>query len=175
MLKDAVFLALNKSQKILAKREKIIQAKRKIDEKTAAYLPTVTLSANGGRTYFHPLGGPDEKFLQSDETITINQNIYAGGKHSNEIKREKANLYSAIAKFKDQVEEESIKIIDSYLSLIYQKEGIKITRNNMQTLQKILDIVKIKEESGASTKGDLNYIKSQVENASAALIKEESK
>jgi len=175
LLKDAVALALNKSQKILAKREKIIQAKRKIDEKIAAYFPTVTLSANGGRTYFHPLGGPDVKFLQSDETLTINQNIYAGGKHSNEIKREKANLYSAVAKFKDQVEEESLKVIDAYLTLIYRKKSIEATRENMLTLQKILDIVKIKEESGAATKGDLNYIKSQVENASAALVKEESK
>jgi adhesin transport system outer membrane protein len=175
LLKDAVALALKRSQKILAKREKIIQAKRKIDEKIAAYFPTVTLSANGGRTYFHPLGGPDVKFLQSDETLTINQNIYAGGKHSNEIKREKANLYSAVAKFKDQVEEESLKVIDAYLTLIYRKKSIEATRENMLTLQKILDIVKIKEESGAATKGDLNYIKSQVENASAALVKEESK
>jgi len=45
----------------------------------------------------------------------------------------------------------------------------------MLSLKKILDIVTTKEDAGDSSKGDLNYIKSQVENASAALVKSESK
>ncbi len=175
LLKDAILKALNHSYKISSGREKVIQAKRKVDEKLSAYKPTVNLYTNAGATFLHPYQARDEQFLKSDESLVINQNLYAGGKHSNEIKREKANLQAAQEKFKSQVEEETIKIIDAYLSLIYQKRGIKITRNNMLTLQKILDIVTIKEESGAATKGDLNYIKSQVENASAALVKTESK
>jgi adhesin transport system outer membrane protein len=175
LLKDAILKALNRSYKILAGREKVIQAKRKVDEKRSAYKPTVNFNANVGAIYLHPVQAKDEKFLKGDESIVINQNLYAGGKHSNEIKKETANLQVAQEKFKSQVEEETLKIIDAYLSLIYQKRGIKITRDNMITLQKILDIVTIKEESGAATKGDLNYIKSQVENASAALVKAESK
>ncbi len=174
-LKEAILKALKKSYKISAGREKVIQAKRKVDEKIAAYLPTLNLSANAGGAYLSPYQTPEEKFLKSDESLTLNQNLYAGGKHSNEIKREKANLIAAEKKFKDQVEEETLKIIDAYLSLIYQKKGIDITRANMLSLQKILDIVTTKEQNGAATKGDLNYIKSQVENASAALVKAESK
>ncbi len=175
LLKDAILKALNNSNKILSQRERVIQAKRKVDEKLAAYKPTVNLYLNGGETYLHPLKGHDQKFSKSDESLVINQNLYAGGKHSNEIKREEANLKAAQEKFKSQVEEETLKIIDAYLSLIYQKKGIEIARKNMTTLQKILDIVETKEKNGAATKGDLNYIKSQVENASAALVKAESK
>jgi outer membrane protein TolC len=175
LLKDAVLKALNNSYKISSGREKVIQAKRKVDEKLAAYKPTINLYANAGKTYLHQLKGHDEKFSKSDESLVINQNLYAGGKHSNEIKREQANLQVAQEKFKSQVEEETLKIIDAYLSLIYQKKGIKIARYNMTTLQKILDIVTIKEKNGAATKGDLNYIKSQIENASVALVKSESK
>ncbi len=175
LLKDAVLKALINSYKISAGREKVIQAKRKVDEKLSAYMPTVNLYTNAGGSYLHPYQARDQQFLKSDESLVLNQNIYAGGKHSNEIKREKANLQAATEKFKSQVEEETLKIIDAYLSLIYQKRGINITRDNMLTLKKILDIVTIKEESGAATKGDLNYIRSQVENASAALVKSESK
>ena len=175
LLKDAILLSLKKSYKISASREKVIQAKRKLDEKLAAYKPTLNLSTNVGGAYLSPYQASEEKFLKSDESISFNQNIYAGGKHSNEIKREKANLLAAQEKFKDKVEEETIKVIDAYLSLIYQKMGIEISRNNMITLKKILDIVALKEAEGASSKGDLNYIKSQVENASAALVKSESK
>jgi adhesin transport system outer membrane protein len=175
LLKDAILLALKHSYKISSAREKVIQAKRKVDEKLAAYKPTVNLYNNAGGAYLSPYKADEVKFLKSDESIVVNQNIYAGGKHSNEIKRERANLLAAQEKFKDKVEEETVKIIDAYLSLIYQKMGIEITRANMLSLQKILDIVTTKEESGAASKGDLNYIKSQVENASSALVKSESK
>ncbi len=175
LLKDAILLALKHSYKISSAREKVIQAKRKVDEKLAAYKPTVNLYNNMGGSYLKPYQADEVKFLKSDESIVINQNIYAGGKHSNEIKRERANLLAAQEKFKDKVEEETVKIIDAYLSLIYQKMGIEITRANMLSLQKILDIVTTKEANGASSKGDLNYIKSQVENASSALVKSESK
>jgi len=174
-LKEAILLSLKKSYKISSQREKVIQAKRKLDEKIAAYRPTLNLTANAGGAYLSPYQADEQKFLKSDESLVLNQNIYAGGKHSNEIKREKANLYAAQEKFKSQVEEETLKVIDAYLSLIYQQMGIEITRNNMLSLQKILEIVTAKEAAGASTKGDLNYIKSQVENASSALVKAESK
>ncbi len=174
-LKDAILLSLKKSYKISAAREKVIQAKRKVDEKLAAYRPNVNLSANAGGAYLSPYQADEAKFLKSDESLVINQNIYAGGRHENDIKREKANLQVAQEKFKSLVEEETLKVIDAYLSLIYQKMGIEITRNNMLSLKKILDIVTSKEAAGASSKGDLNYIKSQVENASAALVKSESK
>ncbi|HIP54551.1 MAG TPA: hypothetical protein EYH11_03695, partial [Sulfurimonas autotrophica] len=174
-IKDAILKALRNSYKISAAREKVIQAKRKVDEKVAAYKPTVSLTLNAGGTYLSPYQKPEAKFLKGDGTLNINQNIYAGGKHSNEIKREKANLHLAEEKLKSQVEEETLKVIDAYLSLIYQKMGIEITRNNMLSLKKILNIVATKEAAGASSKGDLNYIKSQVENASSALVKSESK
>lgn len=175
LLKDAILLSLRKSYKISSGREKVIQAKRKVDEKLAAYRPTVNLTLNAGGAYLSPYQADEEKFLKSDESLVINQNIYAGGKHENEIKKEKANLKAAQEKFKSQVEEETLKVIDAYLSLIYQKMGIEITRNNMLSLKKILEIVTTKEEAGASSKGDLNYIKSQVENASSTLVKAESK
>ncbi len=174
-LKDAILYALKHSYKISAAREKVIQAKRKVDEKFAAYMPTVNLYNNVGGAYLKPTQAPEEKFLKSDESLVINQNIYAGGKHANDLKKERANLLAEQEKFKDKVEEETVKIIDSYLSLIYQKMSIDITRSNMKSLQKILDIVIMKEKSGAASKGDLNYIKSQVENASSALVKAESK
>ena len=174
-LKEAIMIALNKSYKISAAREKVIQAKRKLDEKKAAYLPKVDLAANAGGSYLKPYQTPEVKYLKSDESLTVNENIYAGGKHRYEIKREEANVLATQEKFRDKVEEETIKIIDAYLSLIYQKKAITIERNNMQSLQKVLDIVEKKESAGAASKGDLNYIKSQVENASSALVKAESK
>jgi outer membrane protein TolC len=174
-LKDSIIKALKNSYKISSEKEKIKQAKEKVNEKLAAYMPKVDIYANGGGNYLKPYKKDEVKFWKSDESLVITQNIYAGAKHINEVKRERANLKAAIDKYRDKVEEESIKVIDAYLSLVYQRKAINKADENMQNLKKILEIVTTKESSGAASKGDLNYIKSQVENASAALVKVKSK
>ena len=174
-LKEAITLSLKNSYKIRSSKEKVIQAKHKLREKLAAYYPKVDLYANAGGSYLKPYKKSEVKFLKSDESLIITENIYAGGKHYNEIKQAKEDLKAALAKYRDKVEEESSKIIDAYLSLLFQKKAIKLTKENMISLERILNIVTIKEKNGAATKGDLNYIKSQVENAKSSLVDVESK
>lgn len=174
-LKDAITLSLKNSYKIKSLKEKVIQAKHKLREKLAAYYPKVDLYANGGGSYLKPYKKSEVKFLKSDESLIVTENIYAGGKHYNEIKQAKEDLKVALAKYRDKVEDESSKIIDAYLSLLFQKRAIKLTKENMISLERILNIVTIKERNGAATKGDLNYIKSQVENAKSSLVDVESK
>ncbi len=176
-LKEALLKALNKSNKISSAKEKVVQAQRKLDQKKAGYKPRVILYATGGQSYQHIRGedGLEHNYANGSAELSLTQNIYSGGKVSNSIKKEEENLKVATYKFRSLLEEEMINIIDSYLSIIYEEKSIYKNRENMKSLHKILDIVTIKEENGASTKGDLNYIKSNVENASSALIKAESK
>jgi len=174
-LKDAISLSLKNSYKISSAKEKVIQARHKLREKIAAYYPKVDLYANAGGTYLKAYKKDEVKFLKSDESLVISQNIYAGGKHVNDVKQARENLKVALAKYRDKVEEESTKIIDAYLSVVFQKKAIKKAKENMRLLEKIVDIVSIKEKNGASSKGDLNYIMSQIQNAKSALIDVESK
>ena len=176
-LKEALIIALNRSNKIQSAREKVIQAKRKLDEKNARYKPKITLYTTGGHTYHHIKGdgGLEQDYPNGSAELSLTQNLYSGGKVSNDVKKEKENLKIATYKFRSLIEEEIINIIDSYLSIIYEKKSIQTNRKNMKDLQKILEIVTIKEKNGASSKGDLNYIKSNVENATSALVQAESK
>ncbi len=173
-LHEAILIALKKSNKIMAAREKVVQAKRVLDEKYGAFKPKVDFMANSNRIRVKPKDEERTVYSKNDYTLSLKQNIYAGGKNIGELKREKANLKVAESKFKQKVEEETTKIIDAYYALIYQTKSINITKKNMKLLEKILNIVKIKEQNGAATKGDLNYIKSQIENASSELIKQKS-
>ena len=177
LLKDAILISLNRSNKILALREKVIQQKHKVETKLANFKPNITLYANGGYTYIHTRSNTDneDSYPSGDLQLSINENIYAGGKHINELRKEEAILKSESAKFRSKVEEEVLKIIEAYLDLYYQKRAIDIEKKNMKSLQKILEIVKIKEKNGATTKGDLNNIESKVENASNSLVKVVSK
>ncbi len=173
-LHEAILIALKKSNKIMAAREKVIQAKRVVDEKYSGFKPKIDFMANANKIEVTPKDENSTIYNKNDYTLTFKQNIYNGGKDIGELKREKANLKVAQSKFKQKVEEETTKIIDAYYSLIYQTKSIEATKKNMELLEKILNIVKIKEKNGAATKGDLNYIKSQIENASSELIKQKS-
>jgi outer membrane protein TolC len=176
-LQEAVLTSLNRSKNILSLREKVIQAKRKVDQKDAAFRPNITLYSTAGVNYNKIRAKKKEeyKYPNGDIQLSITENLYAGGKHINEYKKEIETLKSVTAKFRSKVEEETIKIIKSYLDLVYGKKIIHTYRKNIEKLNEILNIVSIKESAGASSKGDLNYIKSNVENANSALVKEESK
>jgi len=176
-LKKAILTALNRSHKILSLKEKVVQQKYKVQEKKGAYLPNVTLYSTTGYDYVHTRSEKDseDKYPKADMQLSITENIYAGGKHSKELKKEEAKLLSESAAFREKVEEETLKIIEAYLNLYYQKLAIDIEKESMVSLKKILNIVEIKEKNGAATKGDLNNIKSKVENASTALVKASSK
>ena len=158
----------------MSAREKVIQAKRVVDEKKGEFRPKIDFMANTSKIKVTPKDENSTIYDKNDYSLTFKQNIYAGGKSSSELDRERMNLKVAEAKFKDKVEEEIVNIIDSYYSLIYQTKSINVVKKNMKNLQKILDIVKLKEKNGAATKGDLNYIKSQLENAKSELIQQES-
>lgn len=176
-LKEAILISLNKSNKISSAKQKVIQAKRKVDEKRAGYKPRVVLYTTAGETYQHIRGdgGLEDNYFNGSAEISLTQNLYSGRKVTNNIKKEIENLKIATYRYRSLVEEEITNIIDAYISVIYEKKSIETNRENMENLQKILDIVNKKEQSGASSKGDLNYIKSNVENAKALLVKAESK
>ena len=174
-LKEAILKALNKSHKILAAREKVIQAKRKIDEKEAAYLPNIVLYGTAGANYNKDEKVPEDKYLKGDLQLSVTENIYAGGKHKNDLQKERYNLIVATYKFRSKVEEESKKIVESYLDILFEKRAIKINQKNMENLEKILNIITIKEREGDATKGDLNYIKSNIENSKSQFVKAQSK
>ncbi len=174
-LKEAILKALNKSHKILAQREKIIQAKRKIDEKIAAYKPNVVLYGTAGGAYTKDEKIPEDKYLKGDIQLSITENLYAGGKHQNDIQKERHNLLVAVYKFRSKVEEETQKVIESYFDILFERRAIKANEKNMKNLERILNIITIKEKEGDATKGDLNYISSNIENSKSQFIKAQSK
>ncbi|GEM_PF-2016155 len=176
-LHEAIMISLNRSRKILSQREKVIQQKFKVEEKRGAFKPNVTLYSTAGYNYTHTRADDDteDKYPAADAQLSITENLYAGGKHSAELKREEIKLLSEAATFRDKVEEETLKIIEAYLDLYYQEEAIKIERENMRNLEKILEIVEIKAQNGAASQGDLSNIKSKVQNASTALVKATSR
>jgi outer membrane protein TolC len=178
-LKQAILKAIARNDKLVALKQKVIQAKRQLDQKESALLPLVYISANSGKIYQDEEQDEEDnkisRFSQGDFKFAISQNLYEGGKTTYEIKVAKEALKAALAKYQSYLEKEILTIVDSYLSLVYEKKIISENRSNIEDLVKILEIVTIKEQNGAATKGDLNYIKSNIENIKSSLVLAEAK
>jgi len=182
-LHEAIELSIQNNPKFLRSRQSIFQAKRKIDEAFSGHLPTVDVSGNAGyesRTYTpeNALKGPNNtdrfRYKKTELYLNIKENIWAGGSIENGVDEQKQRLSAIMYEHQNNIEKLSIEMIQTYFDIVYGKISLKINEKNMQDFKKVLKIMKIKEENGAATKGDLNFILANVDNAKTELIRTQS-
>lgn len=178
---DAVLQTLSISYKIKASKEKMIQAKHNIDIAYGDYMPSIDVAYTLAKTDsrpgdYTPEQVYDEAKYYTDESysISLNQNIYAGGATKNEIERLKAQYLVAKTDFKRLLEDEILKAITSYIDVVFTRESKEVNKKNMDVLTTIFEIVKAKYDAGALSIGELSNIEASVSNAKSLLSKTNS-
>ena len=179
---DAVLQALSISHKIKASREKLLQAKYNIDIAYGDYLPVIDAAYEVAKTDKRPGDmNPDQTYKKAkyytDEkySLTLSQNIYAGGETYHEVERLKAQYLVAKTDFERLLEEEIDKAVTAYVDVVFTKEAMEVNKKNMEELETIFQIVKAKFDAGALSLGELSSIEASVANAKSQLSKTSSK
>ncbi|MBE0496057.1 MAG: TolC family protein [Campylobacterales bacterium] len=179
---DVALQALSKNYKILANQEKLYQAKRNIDKAYGDYLPSIDVSYTLAKTEERPgkqrsdqTLGKAHYFGDERYTLSLSQNIYAGGDTENNIQRLKAKYMLAKADFERLLEEETSKAISAYIDVVFRREALEANTKNMEKLEEIFSIVKTKYESGALSVGELGNIEASVSNAKSLLSRTSSR
>jgi len=181
-LYDAVTRAILQSPKLEAAQQYVIQEKQNVREAEAGHLPVVNISGDAG--YENRETSPDTSdplstgtsyetlyhYKKTELFATITQNLWAGYSIENAINEKDANLKAALFDYRDQLEQLVIDITNAYFDVVYNEIALKISQKNMKNYEKILKIVTIKEKNGAATKGDVNFIRANVDNARTALV-----
>lgn len=186
-LYEAVVYSLAQNPKIKASRERVIQANQKVIESEAGHLPSIDLSGNAGyetRTY-QPDYASGKKVVASQTSlfhykktelyITITENLWNGGAIENGIDEQSFKRQGLLYDHRNNLERAAIDIIEAYFDVVYGEIAVNISEKNMLHYKEILKIVTIKEQNGASTKGDVNFISANVDNAQTALIQTEAR
>ena len=178
-LYEAINEALLNSPKIDAQKQYLIQQNEQLNEAKGAHLPVVNLSGDGGyenRTFKGDPKYNDKppqttlyQYKKLDLYLTITQNIWAGGSLQNSVNEKDAMVAVANYDYRYQLEKLILDVAQAYYGVVYAEIALKISEKNMKNYEKILKIVSIKERNGAATKGDVNFIKANVENARNAL------
>lgn len=186
-LYEAVVYSLAQNPKIKASRERVIQANQKVVESEAGHLPSIDFSGNAGyetRTY-QPDYESGSKAVAPQTTLfhykktelylTITENIWAGGAIENSVDEQSYKRNGLLYDHRNNLERAAIDIIEAYFDVVYAEIAVNISQKNMLHYKEILKIVTIKEKNGAATKGDVNFIASNVDNAQTALIQTQAR
>ncbi|SKB37954.1 TolC family protein [Malaciobacter marinus] len=177
-LNDVVLETLSNSDMIRSAREKVIQSQLKLDDGLADYYPTLNFEYTYSKTRHYP--GEDDnsryKFYNDrNYRFVMAQNLFAGGATYYNVKSLRESLLVQRNMYKLTVQEELNKAIKAYFGVVFSKKAVEVNKKHMIKLQRILDIVTIKYDNGASSIGDLTSIKANVSNAQTKLIKDKSK
>ena len=181
-LYQAIVYSIEYNPKVDASKQRVYQASQKVEEAYAGHLPTVDMSGNAG--YEARSITPDSSsstvtapqtsrfhYKKTELYLNIKENIWAGGAIENAVDEQRQKLSAAMYDHRNNLERVSLEIIQTYFDIVYGKIALKVNEKNMEDFKKVLDIMQIKEENGAATKGDLNFIQANVDNAQTELIR----
>jgi len=171
-LKEAVETAVAMNYRIKQAKERVLQAKHSTREAFADFLPQINLSATAMNKGAKGYDTQEYKQLEGDATLTYN--VFSSGMHVATVQKSRITQKEQEERLRGVLEEEILKVIDAYFSVVYGALSMDVNKNNFDKLLQILDIVKIKKEFGAATSGDEGSIMASVSNAKTALINTES-
>lgn len=180
---EAMQKAVENSPKLNAAAQVVVQDKEKLVEVEAGHLPVINLSGDTGYeirqatsdTLFteDPSLTSVSKYKKTDLYLTITENLWSGGSIENSVDEKEANLKASLFDYRDNLETLLLDVAVSYFDVVYSEIALKIAQKNMKNYEKILNIVTIKEKNGAATKGDVNFIRANVDNAKTDLVQRE--
>lgn len=171
-LKDVVSISISANYRVKQAQERISQAEYGTQEASADFLPQVDLSVAGLNK--RSKGFDEQKYNQGKGDLALTYNLYSSGMHVANVERTQITKLEQENRLKGTIEEEVLKVIDAYFSVVYGRRSLEVNKSNYDKLLKVLEIVKIKRQLGAATLGDENSILASVSNAKTAFINTES-
>ena len=174
-LRDAITTAIENNFLLKESAERVIQFDYRIKEAKAGYLPKASLSLDAEKRDERNLEIIKDEFNSRSGGLRITQNLYDGSATSSSVDRYTNLQYESKEQHRATLETEILKIIDAYLGVVYQREALKTVTQNMQLLEKILEIVTIKVQSGAANIGEQSSIQASVADANKTKVTVESR
>jgi len=173
---DVVLETLSRSEVLKSARESVIQYELKVKSAFADYYPTLNFSYELGRARKKLESASDfTYYTDNNYEFILKQNLYSGNATSYNVQSLVKKLDVAKNQYKVTLDEEIKKSIKAYFDVVFAKRSMKVNERNMKKLNKILQIVTTKYESGAASIGDITSIKASVANAMTKLVRIKSK
>ena len=177
-LMDVILETVATSPVIKAARERVVQNEIKLKDAISVYYPTINFEYEASRSRATETDKDKESrfkyFNDRNYKLILNQNLYAGGETSNNIKNLEKKLEGAKNQYYLDLSTQVASAVRAYFDVVFAYKTLKANEKNMQKLNKILEIVNVKYNNGAASIGDLTAIKANVSNSETTLYKVKS-
>ncbi len=166
-LNDLLRDVTNKHPLIQAEEEKLLSAQAAITEAQSDYFPKISVNGSYGyentdRTRLLVAAGEFD-LNPANANITISQNIFAGFKTQATTNSAKANFELAKTLYEHTKQQILFEAIKNYLAVLKQVKLTELSKRNMATLQKQLNLEDEKVQRGSGIAVDVLQAKSRLQ------------
>ena len=123
--------------------------------------PRLSVSAQTGRNKNQ---GSNDSITHAAD-LQVVQRLYDGGESSSQIRRTKAELFSAKGRYLDAILVNSLLVIQTYIEVQRSRQILEIAEKNLTSLRLLQDIVRQRTKAGFSSEAELYHAKSTVAGA----------
>ncbi|MDC0032996.1 TolC family outer membrane protein [Alphaproteobacteria bacterium] len=175
-LTEALAKAYQNNPTLLAARARLRVIDEGVPEALSGWRPTVSLSYNIGKTHRDSSGSSSSGSQNSTPrtgSITLDQNIYRGGRTHSETKRAEQNVLAQRARMVTTEQQVMFDAGTAYVDVQRDEAVIRLNQNNERVLQRQLEATRDRFQVGEVTRTDVAQAESRLARATADRIQSE--
>jgi adhesin transport system outer membrane protein len=164
---------------VLASASRRLATDEELNQAQAGYLPRVDLNAAYGR---EKLDTPETRLLglngnalsRKAAGATLTQMLFDGFGVKSEVARQQSRVDSSAARVAAAAEDIALRVVGAYLEILRRQESTEFAVSNLDSHQKIYEMIKLRSDSGVGRRADLDQADGRLALAKASLRTEQS-
>lgn len=179
-LNEAVEKAMASNPEVLISERNKLAIEQELRQAKAGFLPTLDLTIGSGhersnnsttrsRADREDGEGGHRSLWRNETRLVANQMIFDGYETCSNVRQQSARLESARKNNKEVKENISLRVVQSYLDVMRNKELVKLSQNNVENHNRYLKQINARSSSGRGSKADIRQAEGRLALAESTL------
>lgn len=168
--------ALESNPKLLAEKMDYPAAREAYRSSWGQLLPTLDFSFNTGLNNYRNdttiarYTGGENNTVTNQQRIAVKQLLWDGGLTHEQINADEKHAESTLEEVYNTTEEITLNAIKHYLEVIRNRGILELSKRNVTNHRRIVDMVDLREQSGAGTLADVYQAEAALDEAKSKVI-----
>lgn len=177
-LEEALARAYETNPQLLAIRARLRGTDESVAQAVSGWRPTVTVTANVGKTHSSSSGGSSSSSGSQNRTprsgsLSVTQNLYRGGRTTAEISRSENQVQAERARVLDTEQSVMLQAATAYMNVVRDQAVLELNINNEKVLKRQLEAARDRFRVGEVTRTDVAQAEARLSRATADRVRSE--
>jgi TolC family type I secretion outer membrane protein len=177
-LQEALAKAYQNNPTLLAARARLRAIDEGVPEAISGWRPTVSVNYDVGKAYIDTSGGSSsssgsQSRLPRTGSLTLDQNIYRGGRTRSSIRRAEQDVLAERARLATTEQQIMLDGGTAYVDVLRDEAVLRLNQNNERVLRRQLEATRDRFQVGEVTRTDVAQAESRLARATADRIQAE--